>query len=111
MGMSHNNSRGFTLIAALLLTVLLSGVAVGLLFMVSNEARMGGNDLEGNLAYYGAEAGIENLPPQLFQLSQQSQFPNSAALNALVSPVNYPTTVPGANLNNITYAESITWPT
>ena len=45
MGMSHNNSKGFTLIAALLLTILLSGMAVGLLYMVSNEARMGGNDL------------------------------------------------------------------
>src|SRR5215469_3446937 len=111
MGMSHNNSRGFTLIAALLLTVLLSGVAVGLLYMVSNEARMGGNDLEGNLAYYGAEAGIENLTSQLSQLYQQSQSPNAASLNALVSPVNYPTTVPGANLSNLNYVDTITWPT
>src|SRR5215469_3447586 len=111
MGMSHNNSRGFTLIAALLLTVLLSGVAVGLLYMVSNEARMGGNDLEGNLAYYGAEAGIENLTSQLSQLYQQSQSPNAASLNALVSPANYPTTVPGANLSNLNYVETITWPT
>ena len=37
MGMSHKNSRGFTLIAALLLTILLSGVAVGLLYMHAIE--------------------------------------------------------------------------
>ena len=109
--MSHKNSRGFTLIAALLLTILLSGVAVGLLFMVTNEARMGGNDLEGNLAYYGAEAGMENLTSQLSQLYQQSQSPNAASLNALASPANYPTTVPGANLSNLSYTESIAWPT
>src|SRR5262252_10966794 len=109
MGMSNKNSRGFTLIAALLLTILLSGVAVGLLYLVTNEARMGGNDLEGNLAYYGAEAGIENLTSQLSQLYQQSQSPNVASLNALVSPANYPTTVPGANLNNLNYVETITW--
>src|SRR5262244_3022443 len=100
MGMSHNNSRGFTLIAALLLTVLLSGVAVGLLFMVSNEARMGGNDLEGNLAYYGAEAGIENLTSQLSQLYQQSQSPNSASLTALTNATNFPTYVSGSNISN-----------
>ena len=90
MGTSHRDSRGFTLIAALLLTVLLSGVAVGLLYMVSNEARMGGNDLEGNLAYYGAEAGIENLTSQLSTLYQSSQSPDAASINALTSPSNLP---------------------
>src|SRR5499427_5616259 len=109
MQMNYRDSRGFTLIAALLLTVLLSGVAVKLLYMVSNKARINGNDLEGNLAYYGAEAGIENLTSQLSQLYQQSQSPNSTSLNALVSPANYPTTVPGANLNNLNYVETITW--
>src|SRR5215475_9262323 len=111
MGMSHNNSRGFTLIAALLLTVLLSGVAVGLLYMVSNEARMGGNDLEGNLAYYGAEAGIENLTSQLSLLYQSSQSPTSASITALTASSTFPTQVSGSNITNITYAESITWPT
>jgi Tfp pilus assembly protein PilX len=110
MGMSHSNSRGFTLIAALLLTVLLSGVAVGLLYMVSNEARMGGNDLEGNLAYYGAEAGIENLTSELSQLYQTSQTPNAAAITALTNPANYPTAVSGSNITNMSYVECITWP-
>jgi hypothetical protein len=110
MGMRHNNSRGFTLIAALMLTILLSGVAVGLLYMVSNEARMGGNDLEGNLAYYGAEAGIENLTSELSQLYQSSQSPNAASLQALVNPSNYPTAVSGANITNMNYTECITWP-
>ena len=51
-------------------------MAVGLLYMVSNEERMGGNDLEGNIAYYGAESGIENLTAQLSQLYQSSQSPD-----------------------------------
>src|SRR4029077_11237364 len=110
MGMSHNNSRGFTLIAALMLTILLSGGAVGLLYMVSNEARMGGNDLEGNLAYYGAEAGIENLTSELSQLYQSSQSPNSASLQALVNSSNYPTAVSGANITSMNYVETINWP-
>ena len=71
---------------------------------------MGGNDLEGNLAYYGAEAGIENLTSQISQLYQTSQAPNAASLNALVSPANYPTAVSGANITYMNYVETITWP-
>src|SRR5215469_6822436 len=103
MGMRHNNSRGFTLIAALLLTILLSGVAVGLLYMVSNETRMGGNDLEGNLAYYAAEAQIENLTSELSQLYQSSQTPNAASINALSNSSNWANAVSGSNLTNIQY--------
>jgi hypothetical protein len=110
MGTKQRDSRGFTLIAALLLTILLSGVAVGLLFMVSNEARMGGNDLEGNLAYYGAEAGIENLTSQISTLYQTSQSPDAASINALTNAANFPTQVGGSNISYMNYTESITWP-
>jgi Tfp pilus assembly protein PilX len=111
MGKSQRDSRGFTLIAALLLTLLLSAVAVGLLYMVTNEQHMGGNDLENNLAFYGAEAGIENLTAQLSQLYQTSQAPTAAAIQALTSPANFPTAVSGSNITNIQYAEPpITWP-
>src|SRR4030088_741354 len=110
MGKNKRDSRGFTLIAALLVTILLSGVAVGLMYMVSNEIRMGGNDLEGNLAYYGAEAGIENLTAQLSQLYQTSQTPNAAAITALTGPANSPTSISGSNISYMNYVESITWP-
>src|ERR1700678_1324468 len=110
MGKSRRDSRGFTLIAALLLTVLLSAVAVGLLYMVSNEVRMGGNDQEGTLAYYGAESGIENLTAQLSVLYQTSQTPTAAQITALTVPANYPNLVAGSNITSMNYAECITWP-
>jgi Tfp pilus assembly protein PilX len=110
MGKSKRDSRGFTLVAALLLTILLSGIAVGLMYMVSNEIRMGGNDLEGNLAYYGAEAGIENLTAQLSQLYQTSQTPRAVDILALQNPSNQPTAISGSNITNMTYVPSITWP-
>ncbi len=110
MRKSTRDSRGFTLIAALLLTVLLSGVAVGLLYLVSNEQRMGGNDLEDNVAFYGAESGIENLTAQVSQLYQQSQAPTAVSLNALTTPANYPTNIVGSNITNMNYVENITWP-
>ncbi|MGC2370655.1 MAG: PilX N-terminal domain-containing pilus assembly protein [Candidatus Sulfotelmatobacter sp.] len=110
MNKRRRDSRGFTLIAALLLTLLLSAMAVGLIYLVNNEQRMGGNDLEGNLAYYGAESGIENLTAQISQLYQSSQTPTAAALTALASPANYPTAVTGSNITGMNYVESITWP-
>ena len=116
MQRKHQDSRGFTLIAALLLTILLSGVAVGLLYMVSNEARMGGNDLEGNMAYYAAEAQIENLTSQLSQLYQTSQAPNANSINALwQNTSNFANNVSGSSIANISYnsptnTPQIVWP-
>jgi Tfp pilus assembly protein PilX len=111
MEKSKRDSRGFTLIAALLLTLLLSAMAVGLLYLVNNEQRMGGNDLEGNLAYYGAESGIENLTAQLSQLYQSSQSPTAASIAALTAPANYPTAITGSNITGMIYTEPpITWP-
>jgi hypothetical protein len=116
MQRNYRDSRGFTLIAALLLTVLLSGVAVGLLYMVSNEARMGGNDLEGNMAYYASEAQIENLTSQLSQLYQSSQNPNAGAINALwQTSSNLANNISGSNIANISYnsptaTPMIAWP-
>jgi len=110
MGKRTPDSRGFTLIAALLLTLLLSALAVGLLYTVTNEQRMGGNDLEGNIAYYGAESGIENLTAQLSLLYQSSQTPDAASIQALAGPANYPTAIVGSNITNMNYVENVTWP-
>jgi hypothetical protein len=116
MHKSQHNSRGFTLIAALLMTILLSGVAVGLLYLVTNEARMGGNDLEGNLAYYAAEAQIENLTSELSQLYQTSQAPTATSIDALSASNAWANAVTGANISNIQYGTNsscgymVCWP-
>jgi Tfp pilus assembly protein PilX len=105
MRQAKKNGQGFTLIAALIILVLLSGVAAGLMFMVSNEARMGGNDLENNLAYYGAESGMEKLTADLSQLYTQSQSPSNAQIQNLI---NFP---PNASMvSGMTYNETITYP-
>lgn len=106
MGQGKNTSRGFTLIAALLILVLLSGVAAGLLYLVTNESKMGGNDLEANLAYYGAESGMEKLTSDLSALYTQYQSPSN---NEIQNLINFPPTT--AMVGNMTYTESITYPT
>jgi PilX N-terminal len=105
MGQRKNNERGFTLIAALLIMVLLSGVAAGLLFMVTNESKMGGNDMEANLAYYGAESGMEKLTTDLAALYVQFQVPKNPQIQALTG---FPPT--SSMVSGMTYAETITVP-
>ena len=105
MGQRKNSSQGFTLIAALLIMVLLSGVAAGLLFMVTNESRMGGNDLEANRAYYGAESGMEKLTADLSALYTQYQVPTN---NQIQNLINFPPT--SAMVSGMSYVETITYP-
>ncbi len=106
MGERQNSSQGFTLLAALLILVLLSGVAAGLLFVVTNESRIGGNDLESNLAYYGAESGMEKLTADLSSLYTQFMIPSNAQIQNLT---NFPPTP--AMVSGMNYTESITYPT
>jgi type II secretory pathway pseudopilin PulG len=102
--MVKGRSRGFTLIASLLVLVLLSAIAAGLLFMVQGAGQVGSNDLESNQAYYGAESGMEFLTANLAALYQQSQSPTPLQLTALAN--NTPT---GAMIGSMAYQESITW--
>ena len=108
MGKARKDSRGFTLIAALLLTVLLSGVAVGLLYMVNNEQHMGGNDLEGNVAYYGAEAGMENLTRSFLVVSDFADA-ECRSNHGTGKRAELPTTVSGSNITNIDYVRDHHW--
>lgn len=105
MAQGKNNSRGFTLIAALLILVLLSGVAAGLMYLVINETKMSGNDMEANLAFYGAESGMEKLTADLAALYTATQVPSDTAIQGLVT-TSPPTSamVPG-----MTYTEKITY--
>jgi len=106
MGHGNHNSRGFTLVAALLILVLLSGVAAGLLYMVTSETKMGGNDLEANLAFYGAESGMEKLTADLSTLYTQYMIPTNTQIQNLKN--NPPTS---AMISGMTYNENIWYPT
>ena len=101
---TKGRSRGFTLVASLLVLALLSGIAISLLFMVQGAGQVGGNDLETNRAYYGAESGMELLTANLAALYQQSQSPTPLQLTALAN--NPPDSTMISSMN---YQESITW--
>jgi len=106
MGQRRNTQGGFTLIAALLILILLSGVAAGLLYLVTNESHMSGNDMESNLAYYGAESGMEKLTADVSALYTQYMIPTNAQIQNLT---NFPPTP--AMVSGMNYTESISYPT
>ena len=85
MNRTKDNSRGFTLIASLLLLLLMTGISIGLLMMVQTEGRAGVNDVENTLAYRGAEGGIENMTSSLAATFQNIQAPKASDITSLSS--------------------------
>ncbi|HVO64205.1 MAG TPA: PilX N-terminal domain-containing pilus assembly protein, partial [Terriglobales bacterium] len=69
------SSRGFTLIAALLLLTLMSAISIGLFMMVTTETKVGGGDVQNNLAFHNAEGAIEMMNSQLANSFQNIQAP------------------------------------
>ena len=85
-------SRGFTLIASLLLVLLLSGVAISLLMMVNTEQRVGGADLSNAYTYRAAEGGMEKMTSDLAGVFKSIQSPsNTEICNSILPPTLDPT--------------------
>lgn len=79
-------SKGFTLIASLLMLLLLSGIAIGLMLMVNTEGKVGSTDLQNNGSFHAAEGGIEKMGADLNSVFQNAQAPTAAAICALSGP-------------------------
>src|ERR1700680_643860 len=77
------DSRGFTLMASLMLMLIMSGVAIGLLMMVNTEGKVGGQDVQNNLAFHAAEGGIEHMTSDLANRFQNIQSPTAGQIAAL----------------------------
>lgn len=97
---TKRNSLGFTLIASLLMLLLMSGIAIGLLMMVNTEGRVGGNDLENNLAYHDAEGAIEKMTADLANTFQTVQAPTPGQISNLAYNPGPPTNDP-----NVVYTD------
>src|SRR3974390_2445262 len=83
MKKSTHRSRGFTLIASLLMMVLLSGIALGLMYLVSGTGHVGSNDLESNVAFYAAKRGREKMTADIAALYQGTQSPTPGQIQAV----------------------------
>ena len=85
MKSGQRGERGIALLTALVLLLLVTGLAAGLTYMVMGQKSMSSGDVQANTSYYNTEAGIENMTVQLANLYQRQQSPNSATIQALGS--------------------------
>ena len=76
-------NRGFTLIATLMLLLIMSGIAIGLLMIVNTEGKVGGQDTQNNLAFHAAEGGIEHMTSDLANMFQNIESPTAAEITGL----------------------------
>ncbi|HTZ98063.1 MAG TPA: hypothetical protein VMB18_16795 [Terriglobales bacterium] len=83
MERANATSRGFTLIATLLLLLLMSGIAIGMLMMVSTEGKVGTQDVQNNSTFHAAEGAIEKMTSDLANVFQNIQSPTVSEITGL----------------------------
>src|ERR1700687_1290095 len=104
MHSSKHGSRGFTLIASLMLLLIMSGIAIGLLMMVNTEGKVGGQDVQNNLAFHAAEGGIEHMTSDLANMFQNIESPTAAQIAGLSADAPANTAVMNYPLYSLTAA-------
>ena len=90
MDRSKLKSKGFTLIATLLLLLILSGIAIGMLMMVNTEAKVGTQDVQNNTTFAAAEGAIEKMTSDLAGTFQNIESPTVSQIEGLsaLQPTN-----------------------
>jgi hypothetical protein len=111
----NRREKGMALITALLILLLMSTMIVGLSWLVMGDQRLGGNNNDRQLAYYGAEAGMEQLTASLENAFDSNYALNITAINALTTTPGPPTNIPnvqyllpGSTTNGTGYVIKVT---
>jgi hypothetical protein len=69
----------------LLLLLLLSGIAIGMLMMVSTEGKVGTHDVQNNTTFHAAEGAIEKMTSDLANTFQNIESPTVSQITGLSS--------------------------
>src|ERR1700676_2854872 len=77
------SQRGVALISVLILLILMSAMAVALVYKVNHEQRLQAADSGNTAAYYGAEAGMEKMMADLSLLYAQIAAPTNCDIATL----------------------------
>jgi hypothetical protein len=94
---------GVALITALLILFLVSAIIVGMSFMVVSDLKLSGNNQQRELAFYGAEAGMEKMTADMGTIFAQQGSIVAANLPTITgNPPSFP-----APYNNITYTNAL----
>ena len=92
---SHRSGKGVALITVILVMTLISAMIVGLAWLVMSDQKLGGNNSDRQLAFYGAEAGMESLTASLENAFDANYALNAAAVNGIMTNPGPPTNIPG----------------
>lgn len=113
--MKNCREKGMALITALLILLLMSTMMVGLSWLVMGDQKLGGNNNDRQLAYYGAEAGMEQLTASIENAFDSNYALNITAINALQTTPGPPTNIPnvqyllpGSTTNGSGYVINVT---
>jgi hypothetical protein len=87
--MRSRRESGIALVTTLLILLLLSTVIVGLSWLVMSDQKLGGNNSDRQLAFYGAEAGMEALTAGLQNQFDANYAPTSSNITTVIN--NTPT--------------------
>ena len=94
--MRMEREKGVALITSLMVLLLISAIVCGMCWMVMTDQRLGGNNQSRELAFYGAEAGMEKMTTDVAQV-----FATSGSLTA--ANVATIAATPPTGLTGITY--------
>src|SRR5437763_1868995 len=75
--------QGCAFVSALLLLILISALAVTLVYQTMTETRIGGSDQQNNIAMYAAESGLEKMSADLGQLYSVRLAPSKTDITGL----------------------------
>src|SRR5271168_314717 len=112
---NHRREKGVALITVILVMTLMSAMMVGLAWLVMSDKKLGGNTSDRQLAFYGAEAGMESLTAALENAFDANYALNATAINAIMTtpgpPTNMPSVqflAPGSTVNGSGYLITFT---
>ena len=91
----YYREQGIALITTLFILLLLSTMIAGTAWLVMGDQKLGGNNADRQIAFYGAEAGMESLSASLENLFNANYSPNAAAINQLMINPGPPSNIPG----------------
>ena len=97
--MRMDREKGVALITSLMVLLLISAIVVGMCWMVMTDQRLGGNNSSRELAFYGAEAGMEKLTTDV-----ANKFSTEGALTA--ADITAITAVPPNALPGVQYVNA-----
>jgi Tfp pilus assembly protein PilX len=98
-GARRSKQRGFALLTVLILLLVISAVAAGIMYSTIAEQSNAGSELQKNTAYYASEAAMEKMTADLGTLYTFNKAPGITAITGLTAPSYYP------SVTNATFQE------